>query len=265
MSSTWSALYPPRQPQRLPAQSDGISPESKAVGPGLAPRIVFSAAIVIGVLPDITIVPLSGNSQNPLVAIFYLLGLFFAALFRSLVGVFALILVKNATLTRRFVGMGIFFVACLDISILTHMVTMFVDRLPGEARGSIVIVIAITAVIEAIYVALVFVSWNVVRHRRWMICLASIPYALAVVGVGQVADGLFSSIDAPYELSTTLTTLLDLVLMSLGFGLFHLLGRIRGATVPIRKSRPASTGTQRVELIRPINIDPDSYPGYPGA
>lgn len=256
----------------MPPQLGRPSSQSAAVSPGWASRLFFSAALIVGVLPALTIVPLTAFSQDPVLLIIYLLFYVLAHLFRPFLGMIGLLLVKSASWTRRLCGLGIFFAACLDFSILTHMVTMFVDQLPGEARGSIVIINAITAVIEVIFVALVFVSWNVVRKRGWLVCLASVLYAAAVVGVGQLADMFFRWIDIHSEFSDALTSLLDLVLIGLGFGLFHLLGRIRGATLQSTNRRGGIQQEAREQFgwdqqVNANQVQPSHWnhdPNYPG-
>lgn len=206
--------------------------------PGWPARILFWAAIIVGALPALVVAPLmsagaagaTGTTGATMVGLFALANIL-GALLRLVLGVVAMLLAKNTTWTRRLIASGIYLCACAMLMVLTPLLPLILSQVAGSSMPSAATIAIIQSILSMIFLALMFVAWNIVRNRRWPLLLAAVVYAAAVTG----ANYLLSA-DRTASMSSRVETgvLIQagfLLLVFLGLGLFHLLGRIRGATI----------------------------------
>lgn len=215
--------------------------------PGWPARILFWSAIIVGALPAIVVAPLmsdgaSGETGATMAGILMLSNVL-GALLRLALGVVALLLVKNTTWTRRLIAAGIYLCACVMLMVLTPFVPLILSQVAGSSMPSAASMTIVQSVLSMIFLAIVFMAWNIVRARRWPLLLVSIVYAAAVTGVDYllIAD---RTVTMPSRVeSGALIQAGYVLLIFLGFGLFHLLGRIGGATVALpAPHRPGQWG-----------------------
>jgi hypothetical protein len=93
----------------------------------------------------------------------------------------------------------------------------------------------------------------------------SFVWSAIVAVVQQLIFFAMTSIGAPPLLMTTAVVAVSLTLVLGGFGIFHLLGRIRGATVPAFDLRTEVAGTCAQAHSRPAVAYHGSHLGIPGA
>lgn len=116
-----------------------------------------------------------------------------------------------------------------------------------------------------LFFGVTYLAWNIVRNRRWWILLLSFVWSAIVAVVQQLIFFAMTSIGAPPLLMTTAVVAVSLTLVLGGFGIFHLLGRIRGATVPAFDLRTEVAGTCAQAHSRPAVAYHGSHLGIPGA
>jgi hypothetical protein len=95
-----------------------------------------------------------------------------------------------------------------------------------------------------LFFGVTYLAWNIVRNRRWWILLLSFVWSAIVAVVQQLMFFAMVSFGAPPLLMTAVVVALSLLLAVGGFGIFHLLGRIRGATVSASTARSDSAGAR---------------------
>lgn len=244
--------HPPQVPQRQtegrqqwqtedhqyagrPRRADGSGSH-----PGWLARSLFWAAIVLGYLPALIVVPLMSSGDPVLIGIYAGANLI-AGILRLLLGSAALLLVKQTSWTRRLIAGGIFLLACLYSLVIVPFTPLIIESLAGAGSSSVTSGIVLSLQ-SAILLALMFVSWNVARNRRWWVLIVAVVWAGVCAGVAALIQTTIGS-SGPVNAGPTIVVQLSTAVLSfLGLGLFHLLGRIRGASVPPPAPKPQSVG-----------------------
>lgn len=111
-------------------------------------------------------------------------------------------------------------------------------------------------------VLVVNTSWS---RRILAVVLFAIVWSAIVAVVQQLIFFAMTPIGVPPLLMTTAVVAVSLTLVLGGFGVFHLLGRIRGATVPAFDLRTEVAGTCAQAHSRPAVAYHGSHLGIPGA
>lgn len=242
--------YPPHIPQpqthahRSTEGQPRVSPEQQRHGsarPGWLARSLFWVAIVVGHLPALIIFPLMASGDPAMVGIFMAANLVAGGV-RLLAGTAAMLVVKDTTWTRRVVAGGIYLMACLFILVVVPFTPLIMNELAGGAADSLATANIVTSVQSAILLALMFIAWNIARNRRWWILIAAFVYAGISIGVEAALRSALSAGEPVQAGANALTQLLALALTFIGLGVFHLLGRIRGACVPPPAQKPKPAG-----------------------
>lgn len=221
----------------------------RSAHPGWPARILFWAAVLVGSLPALVVAPLmsggatgeTGTTGATLVGLFALANVL-GALLRLVLGVVAMLLARNTTWTRRLIAAGLYLCACAMLMVLTPLVPLIFSQVAGSNMPSVATMTIIQSLLSMIFLALEFMAWNIVRNRRWPLLLAAVVYAAAVTGANYLlsADRTASM---PSRVETGVLIQAGFVLLIfLGLGLFHLLGRIRGATVAPPAQHPQGQG-----------------------
>lgn len=199
--------------------------------PGWLARSLFWTALILGGLPSLLLAPLS-MSGGPQVYALYSIGSILAQSLRLILGVAAILLVKNTSWARRIVGAAIFLIGCVALLVLNPVLSAVINMgEPGSVDSMLVSVIQ--GVLSACYLAAVLCGWNIARNRRWWILVIAVVIAVllnvltAVVGLS-LATGLASGVIAVAIIQAVMFGLVFAVL-----GLCHLLGRVRGGTVQV--------------------------------
>jgi uncharacterized membrane protein YeaQ/YmgE (transglycosylase-associated protein family) len=200
--------------------------------PGWLARSLFWAALVIGVLPALVLTPLATSGGTNTVVLFSM-GSLVCACLRLILGVVAILLVKNTSLARRLIGAGLHFLGCVALMILTPLMGILLTSVGSQDGGSMLTMNIVQGVLNAFFLAAVFCGWNVARNRRWWILV------IAVV-IGAVLTVLSMLVAKPLAESVTtgvmvgvLVQIVWLALILASLGLFHLLGRLRGGAVAL--------------------------------
>ncbi|WP_181276393.1 hypothetical protein [Brevibacterium oceani] len=216
----------PSPPPHAPAPREA----QESQHPGWLARSLFWAALIIGMLPALVLTPLATTGGTSAVVLFSL-GSIICACLRLILGTATILLVKNTSWARRLIGAGIFFLGCAALLILTPLTGIILSA-GTEAGGSMLTLNIIQGVLNAFFLAAVFCGWNIARNRRWWILVIAVALGsvLAVLNM-TVAEPLAENVTTGV-MAGVLVQSVWLVLVFACLGLFHLLGRNRGATVP---------------------------------
>jgi hypothetical protein len=245
----------PQYPSAPPNTPTPVSAPARQK-PGWLSRSLFWTALIIGALPSLVLVPMvmSGGAGTAGGAV-YSLGSVAAAILRLTIGTVAIVLVKNTNWPRRIIGAAIFVVGCLIPMVLNPLLSMFLGMSGFGTGESIQTVSIVEGVLSTLYLAAVFCGWNIVRNRRWWIVVIAAVIAV-LMNVGSMLFNLALISRLPSGAMTTVTVQAVWFILEFGvLGLCHLLGRVRGGTVP-----PPSRDT----VPQPHPHQWNQLPNYPG-
>lgn len=242
----------PSQP-RASQQTDAVSPH-----PGWPARSLIWLAIVLYTVPPLLAEPL--REISPVLGNLYAVAVNVARGLVMLVGTSALLFAKQTTWTRRVVATVLFFFTWFIVLIVMPLLPLFMAPPADGLSDAVRVPLGLTVLFGATYVA-----WNCVRNRRWWILVLSVVYAGVFAVVESLVLVALRSVGTVSSLSTAIVVGVSLLLLLGGLGIFHLLGKIRGAAVPSPASPTQSSHAQRFEHISPYDLDPAAFPGYPGA
>lgn len=249
----------PAPPQHAPA----LHGAQQSQHPGWLARSLFWAALVIGALPALVLMPVSVTGGRETMVL-YSIGTVVTALLRLILGAVAIGLVKNTSWTRIITGAAVFVLGCLVLLVLSPLLSMFLGMSGAGPGGSVQSMTIVQAILSTVYLAGVFCGWNIVRNRRWWILLIGVVAAVVM----NVLNSFLGLALAASSVSGVIVTVgIQAAWLALTFavlGLFHLLGRIRGAT--IQTTRPGTSPQQGYQSPG-YPIPPTGYPipqsGYP--
>lgn len=235
---------------------DGIGATSPH--PGWVARSLIWLTIALYTVPPVLVAvmmaidPLIGNLFAPATTVVRVVMIF--------VGIAALLCAKQATWTRKIIAAVSYFVIWFFVLVITPLLPLFSNPTTAGVSDAVRIPIGLTILFGTTYAA-----WNSVCNRRWWILVVSFVYA----GIFAVAQNCvfiaLQAIGVPPLLSTAAVVGISLLLLYCGFGIFHLLGRIKGAAVPPPPSPVQSPHARGVTNIGPAGLRPEAFPGYPGA
>lgn len=181
------------------------------------------------------------------------------------VGAMALVLVVNTSWSRRIVAAALFVIVwCVPLVVVPILSPPFASAGSQLPMSFLPDFIRVPAGLT-LFFGVTYLAWNIVRNRRWWILLLSFVWSAIVAVVQQLIFFAMTSIGAPPLLMTTAVVAVSLTLVLGGFGIFHLLGRIRGATVPAFDLRTEVAGTCAQAHSRPAVAYHGSHLGIPGA
>ena len=204
--------------------------------PGWLARSLFWAAFVIATLPTMILMPLMSSGMPSMFAVFGIISLL-ASILRLALGTIALLLVKNTTWPRRLIAGGLFLVTSIVFLALSKLAPMLVDQMAGGLTRSTTAITVFQSVLSGLLLAVALVSWSITRNRRWWVLLIAFVYPIisgTILIFGSTAVAAGSSYNSGFAI---VIQLLSLVLVAVGLGVLHLLGRIKGATVPAAVTR----------------------------
>lgn len=216
-------------PTVRPAQSDH---------PGWLARSLFWAAIVVPILPSLILVPMMSSGMPSVFAVFGIISLL-GSIIHVVLGTTALLLVKNTIWTRRLIAGGLFLAASIVLLVLMKLAPMLIDQMAGAATQSTTAITIVQSVLSGLLLAVALVSWSITRNRRWWVLLIAFVYPIisgTVLFFGSTAVAAGSSYNSGLAI---LMQLLSLAAVFVGLGALHLLGRIKGATVPSPVTQPS--------------------------
>ncbi len=215
-------------------QEPGLSRAATMVSvpqnPGWLARSLFWAALIIGVLPSLVFAPMATSGEATASVVLFSVGSVLCACLRLVLGISAILLVKNTSWARRLIGAGIFFLGCAALLILTPLTGILLTSVGTDAGSSLLTMNIVQGVLNAFFLAAIFCGWSIARNRRWWILV------IAVV-IGAILAVLNMAVAKPLAESATtgimagvLVQAVWLVLIFASLGLFHLLARANGGT-----------------------------------
>lgn len=232
---------PPRPPAPFDTQAtpgaSGISNSAELRHPGWLARSLFWAALIVGALPAMVLAPISFNGGRD-TAIFFTFGAIVAGGLRLSLGAIAIVLVKNTTWVRRAIGAAIFVLGCLTLLLLGPIMSIVVGVSGIGSADSVVPETVIQSVVSALYLSAVFCGWNIARNRRRWILATAVAIAVVLYSGKAIFDLMLAEQLTGGAMVTVIVQAVWLVVVFGVLGLCHLLGRMRGGTVPL-PSRPA--------------------------
>lgn len=274
MSSTWpqgpdvnqSRPHPQKTSQ---LRSPGTSISAAAHTEMFSRLMLWSARCLICLAVALYIVPPLISAV--LAALFPLLGMMSGQLITGLrsllivVGAAALLVVRNTSWSRRIVAAALFVIVwCVPLVVVPILSPPFASAGSQLPMSFLPDFIRVPAGLT-LFFGVTYLAWNIVRNRRWWILLLSFVWSAIVAVVQQLIFFAMTSTGAPPLLMTTAVVAVSLTLVLGGFGIFHLLGRIRGATVPAFDLRTEVAGTCAQAHSRPAVAYHGSHLGIPGA
>jgi hypothetical protein len=200
--------------------------------PGWLARSLFWAAFVIATLPAMILMPMMSSGMPSMFAVFGIISLV-ASILRLTLGTVALLLVKNTTWTRRLIAGGLFLLSSIVFLVLSNLAPMLIDQMAGGLTQSNTAITVFQTVLSGLLLAAALVSWSIARNRRWWVLLIAFVYAVisgTILFFGSTAVASGSSYNSGLAI---LIQVLSLAAIFVGLGVLHLLGRIKGATVPV--------------------------------
>lgn len=214
--------------------------------PGWLARSLFWAALIIGALPALVLAPMA-YAGGPDTMVFYSAGTLVGGVLRLVLGTIAILLVKNTTWARRIVGAGIYLIGSLALVVLTPLISMFMGMSGDGPADSMLTVAIIQGVLSTIYLAAVFCGWSIARNRRWWILVIAVAIAVVLNILNTSFDHVLAAQRAGGVTVAVAVQAVWLVIMFGVLGLCHLLGRIRGGTVPppSQQARPSQPSTHQ--------------------
>lgn len=254
MSSAPSLPHPHDPPHPSASKrADAVSPH-----PGWPARGLIWLAIVLYAVPPLLSEPL--REISPVLGNLYAQAVYIARILVMLVGGAALLFAKETTWTRRVVAAVMFFFTWFIVLIVMPLLPLFMAVPTDGLSDAVRVPLGLIVLFGVTYVA-----WNCVRNRRWWILVLSVVYAGIFAVVETLVHVALRSVGTVNTLSTVIVVGVSLLLLFGGLGIFHLLGKIRGAAVPSPNSHSQSLHAQRVAPISPSDLRPAAFPGYPGA
>ena len=200
--------------------------------PGWLARSLFWAALIIGVLPSLVLATMVTSGEATSVILLFSVGSIICACLRLVLGTAAILLVKNTSWARRLIGAGVFCLGCAPLRILTPLTGILLASAGTEVRGPLLTMNVIQGVINGFFLAAVFCGWNIARNRRWwLLVIAVVLGAILAVLSTTIAQPLAENV-ATGVMAGALLQAVWLLLIFASLGLFHLLGRVDGATAP---------------------------------
>lgn len=222
-----SSTYP-SSPSHAPAPRGA----QESQHPGWLARSLFWSALIIGALPAMVLAPLSFAGGQDTIVLFSL-GTIVAGGLRLFLGAIAILLVKNTTWVRRAVGAIIFVLGCLALLVLSPLMSMLVGVTGAGPADSMLTMTVIQGVVSGVYLSAVFCGWNIARNRRWWILVIAVALAVVLNIVNSIFNQTLAAQLAGGVVVTVVVQALWLAATFGVLGLCHLLGRVRGGTVPM--------------------------------
>lgn len=252
--------HPPQPPQhgsvQRPVGVDGIGATSPH--PGWVARSLIWLTIALYTVPPVLVAAMM--AINPLIGHLFAPATTVVRVVMIFVGIAALLCAKQTTWTRKIIAAVSYFIIWFFVLVITPLLPLFSNPTTAGVSDAVRIPIGLTILFGTTYAA-----WNSVRNRRWWILLVSFVYA----GIFAVAQNLvyivLQAIGVPPLMSTVAVVGISLLLLYCGFGIFHLLGRIKGAAVPAPSSSAQSLHTHGATHFGPLDPRHGAFPGYPGA
>ena len=142
-------------------------------------------------------------------------------------------MVRNTSWSRRIVAAALFVIVwCVPLVVVPILSPPFASAGSQLPMSFLPDFIRVPAGLT-LFFGVTYLAWNIVRNRRWWILLLSFVWSAIVAVVQQLIFFAMVSFGAPPLLMTTAVVVaLSLLLAVGGFGIFHLLGRIRGQQSP---------------------------------
>ena len=204
-------------------------------------RCLICLAVALYIVPPLISAVLAALFVNGMMSGQLITGL------RSLlivVGAAALLVVRNTSWSRRIVAAALFVIVwCVPLVVVPILSPPFASAGSQLPMSFLPDFIRVPAGLT-LFFGVTYLAWNIVRNRRWWILLLSFVWSAIVAVVQQLIFFAMTSIGAPPLLMTAVVVALSLLLAVGGFGIFHLLGRIRGATVSASTARSDSAGAR---------------------
>lgn len=224
-------------------------------------RCLICLAVALYIVP-----PLISVALTALVPLLGMLSPLITTGLRSLLIVFgamALLLVRNTVWLRRASAVTLFVaVWCVPLVVMPILSPPYSQSASQPPMSFLPDFIRVPAGLT-LFFGVTYLAWNIVRNRRWWILRLSFAWSGIVGVVQQLTFFAMTSFGASPLLMTAVVVAVSLMLVVGGFGVFHLLGRIGGTTVPI--DRAISASFHHNVPVRPVNTRPGYFPGYPGA
>lgn len=236
-----SGMQAPSSMQAAPGAPDTSHPAGPR-HPGWLARSLFWSALIVGALAALVLAPVSFTG-GPDTIVLFSIGTIVAGCLRLVLGTIAILLVKNTTWVRRIVGAVIFVLGCLALLVLSPLMSVIVGMSGAGPADSMLTMTVIQGVVSGVYLSAVFCGWNIARSRRWWILVISVAIAVLLNIVNSIFNQMLAAQSAG---GIMVTVVVQAVLLAVTFGvlgLCHLLGRVRGGTVP-PPSRPAPNPQQ---------------------
>lgn len=193
---------------------------------------------MIGALPSMVLALMPPLWDSNADIIFFIVGSILCTCLRLILGAVAILLVKNTNWAHRLLGAGIYLLGCTAL-MTTPLTWIFLASLGTEGNGALPAMTTIQGALSSIFLVGVFCGWNIARNRRWwLLAIAVVLGATIALFDMFVARPLAESVTTDV-MAAVLVQMVWLVLTFACLGVFHLLGRVNGATAP-KPTQPAS-------------------------
>ncbi|MDN5659706.1 MAG: hypothetical protein L0G72_02980 [Brevibacterium aurantiacum] len=227
-----AVLAPRTYSDDMSQQASSGRPE-RAAGPGWTARILLWAALVIGSLPELVMMPMMFDGVVHEFFTLYSALTVVVAILQIVLGIGALLVVKASPMRMRLFGMGLFLAVSIYAFALPHLMPIIVNRVVGSLNGfgsfgGFELAMTIQSIIWTFHGGLVLagtlIAWNLARNRVWWTHLVAAGYALLMGLVIAFVEWALNSLGSSFATSVMLTQLVSLGLTLAGFMLLHLLG-----------------------------------------
>lgn len=237
--------YPPNwsgEPSALapPVSAPAVGPE-RTVGPGWTARILFWAALAIGSLPEIVMMPMMIGGVRPEFFTLYSAATVVVAILELILGIVALLIVKASPMTMRLFGMGLLLVTAIYAFVLPQLLPIIVNRFVGSfgglgSLGGFELAMTFQSIIWTFHGGVVLagtlIAWNLARNRAWWSHLIATGYAMVAGLVVAFVEWTTNFLGSSFATSMVLTQCVLLGVTFGGLGLLHVLGGLPRGTVP---------------------------------
>ncbi|MGO2648065.1 MAG: hypothetical protein ACTH96_07800, partial [Brevibacterium aurantiacum] len=217
-------------------QASSGRPE-RAAGPGWTARILLWAALVIGSLPELVMMPMMFDGVVHEFFTLYSALTVVVAILQIVLGIGALLVVKASPMRMRLFGMGLFLAVSIYAFALPHLMPIIVNRVVGSLNGfgsfgGFELAMTIQSIIwtfhSGVVLAGLLIAWNLARNRAWWTHLVAAGYALCTGVVVAFVEWAMNWLGSSFATSMVFTQLLALAAVFGGLGLLHLLGGVPG-------------------------------------
>lgn len=218
-----------------------MSQQASSVGPGWTARVLFWAALIIGSLPELVMMPMMFDGLGPEFFTLYSTLTVVVAILELVLCIVAPLIVKASPMMMRLFGMGLLLGISIYAIALPHLMPIIVNRVVGSldglgSLGGFELAMTIQSIIWTFHGGVVLagtlIAWNLARNRSWWTHLVAAGYALLMGLVVAFVEWAMNWFGSSFATSMVLTQCVLLGVTFGGLGLLHLLGGLPSGTVP---------------------------------